>query len=160
MHKELNRIYLDVREKSRDQTGRIEATLPSYLSTRSLSPPTSVTGASQLMLSSELFTLVILTLLTKLGTLASVVTVMSTYSDFPANADTPFSANTWNRYVVTALRPVIVIFVSLKTSCSIEIRVESFRQRQSHEGKREGKKMLTVLGMYLTPMLQASQTTL
>lgn len=49
------------------------------------------------MLNSELFTLVILTLLTKLGTLASVVTVMSTYSDLPANAETPFSANTWNR---------------------------------------------------------------
>lgn len=138
--------------------------LPSYLSTRSLSPPTSVIGASQLMLSSELFTLVILTLLTKLGTLASVVTVMSTYSDFPANADTPFSANTWNRYVVTALRPVIVIFVSLKTSCSTEIRVGSFhglRQDKTKAKKKgRGEKMLTVLGMYLTPMLQASQTTL
>ena len=119
-----------------------QATLPSYLSTRSLSPPTSVTGASQLMLSSELFTLVILTLLTKLGTLASVVTVMSTYSDFPANADTPFSANTWNRYVVTAFRPVIVIFVSLKTSCLTEtsrINARFLVRRKTKRPKAERK---------------------
>lgn len=82
--------------RSREGSGIRVRFLPSYLSTRSLSPP-SVIGASQLMLNSELFTLVILTLLTKLGTLASVVTVMSTYSDLPANAETPFSANTWNR---------------------------------------------------------------
>lgn len=90
--------------------------IPSYRSTRSLSPAASPIGASQLMLSSVLLTLVIRTLLTRLGTLASVVTVMSTYSDLPAKGDTPFSANTWKRYVVTAFNPVIVIFVSLKIS--------------------------------------------
>lgn len=56
-------------------------------------------------------------------TLALVDTVISVYLlCSPIKSLTPFSAYTWNRYVVTGFRPVSVILVSLKKSCGKKTR--------------------------------------
>lgn len=90
--------------------------LTSYVSTDS--EPSFKVGASQANVISVLFTEVTRTLGMLLVTLASVVTTTSAYlePERVSRWDTPFSAKIWKRYVVTAFRPRMETFVSLKVS--------------------------------------------
>lgn len=98
--------------------------LTSYISTwLAESESTSgVKGGSQVSVISEALTAVVRRLVTDADiTDASVVTVMSTKSPAcPVTSLTPFTENTWKRYVVTGLNPDIVIFVSLNISWKLK----------------------------------------